>query len=193
MPMTNRPQRRPMGVTQGQQAERSYRDVRQQTDSPYRDVPEAQRLLREGTVAQAELMRPELLGRIGDTLGGLNQIGALRSGGTAVALRDLNRDFTDRIGLFASRSTMGALESGLGAQRIRNEQEQIAAQRRSALLSAIGNVVGAGIGFAIGGPPGALAGAQVGGSVGGGGGGGGRTPLTDRNIFQGQRFGGQFG
>ena len=128
---------------------------------PFRDVPRAQQLTREGVIASGELLRPEILGRIGDTLGGLNSIGALRSGGTRVALGEINREFTDRIGLIASRATLGAVDSGLSAGRLRLQKEELKAKRRSALLGAIGSVVGAGIGFAIGGPPGAAVGAQV--------------------------------
>ena len=163
---------------------------------PLRDVERAQDFTREGVIASGELLRPEILSRIGDTLGGLNEIGALRSGGTTVALQDINREFTDRIGNIASRATLGALDSGLRAGGLRLGSRQIDFQeaegkrrRKAALLGAIGSVVGAGLGFAVGGPPGAVAGATAGRKVGGGG----RKSLTDRNIFEGARFGGQFG
>ncbi len=158
---------------------------------PFRDVGRAQDLTREGVVANAELLRPELLGRIGDTLGGLNSIGALRSGGTKVALDEVNREFTDRIGNIASRATLGALDTGIRAGSLRLQDRDLQfrereskRRRKAALLGAIGSVVGAGIGFAVGGPPGAVAGAGIGGKAGGG-----RRPLTDRNIFEGQRVG----
>lgn len=141
---------------------------------PFRDVPRAQQFTREGIIASGELLRPELLTRIGDTLGGLNEIGALRSGGTKVALEEVNREFTDRFGQIASRATLGALNTGLGAGQLRlgnrglNFQEEEAKRRRkSALLGAIGSVVGAGIGFAVGGPGGAAAGGRIGGKSGG--------------------------
>ena len=133
---------------------------------PFRDVGRAQDLTREGVIASGELLRPEILGRIGDTLGGLNASGALRSGGTTVALSDLNREFTDRIGNIASRATLGAIDSGLSAGRLRFQNEEAKRKRKSALLGAIGSVVGAGIGFAIPGV-GPLVGAAVGGRVGG--------------------------
>ena len=163
---------------------------------PFRDVERAQDFTREGVIASGELLRPEILGRIGDTLGGLNEIGALRSGGTRVALGEINREFTDRIGNIASRATLGALDSGLRAGGLRLgdrdldfREAEAKRKRKAALLGAIGSVVGAGIGFAVGGPPGAAAGAAVGGRAGGGG----RKSLTDRNIFEGVRVGGQFG
>ena len=140
---------------------------------PLRDVQRAQDFTREGVIASGELLRPELLTRIGDTLGGLNSIGALRSGGTKVALEGINREFTDRFGLIASRATLGALDAGIsaGGLRLRDrrqnfEEEEAKRRRKSALLGAIGSVVGAGIGFAVGGPPGATVGASVGGKVG---------------------------
>ena len=140
---------------------------------PFADVPEAQRHVREGVLANAELLRPELLSQIGDTLGGLNSIGALRSGGTKVALDDVSRDFTDRIGSIASASTLNAVNAGLegGRQRLtardlRFREDEAKRARKSALLGAIGKVLGAGVGFAIGGPPGAAAGVTATGSGG---------------------------
>lgn len=144
------------------------------TFDPFRDVQRAQDFTREGVIASAELMRPELMQQIGDTLGGLNSIGGLRSGGTKVALEGINRDFTDRIGNIASRATLGSIDAGLGAGGLRLQDRQLDFQeeeakrrRKSALLNAIGSVVGAGIGFAVAGPPGAAAGAGVGGKAGG--------------------------
>ena len=135
---------------------------------PLGDVSRTQDLTREGVVANAELLRPELLARIGDTLGGLNSIGALRSGGTKVALDEVSRDFTDRIGSIASQATLGAIDSGLNATSLRlrdeerRQQSKEARKRRKAgLLSSIGSVVGAGRGFAVAGPPGAAAGSGV--------------------------------
>ena len=136
---------------------------------PLRDVQRAQDFTREGVIASGELLRPELLKQIGDTLGGLNSIGALRSGGTKVALEDISRDFTDRFGNIASRATLGALNAGIGAGGLRLgnrgldfQEEEAKRRRKSSLLGAIGSVVGAGIGFAVGGPPGAAVGSQIG-------------------------------
>jgi hypothetical protein len=139
---------------------------------PFADVDEAQRRTREGVIANAELMRPELMSQIGDTLGGLNSIGALRSGGTKVALDDINRQFTDRIGLISRAATQDALGTGLGAGQLRLgerrqqfEESEARRKRRASLLGSIGSVVGAGIGFLVGGPPGAAVGGTVGGKV----------------------------
>lgn len=147
--------------------------VRRREFDPLRDVGRAQEATREGVLASGELLRPELLNRIGETLGGLNQIGALRSGGTEVALQDISREFTDRFGNIATAATTGAVGAGLQASGLRLQDEERRSRekearlkRRSGLLSAIGSVVGAGVGFAVAGPPGAAAGAQAGGAVG---------------------------
>lgn len=129
---------------------------------PYRDVERAQELTREGVIAQGELLRPQLLNDIGDTLGGMNSIGALRSGGTTVALGEISRKYTDRFAQFASAATLGAIDIGVRATENRNRQREARKQRKASLLSAIGGVIGAGVGFAIGGPPGAVAGANFG-------------------------------
>ncbi len=135
--------------------------TRGRTFDPFRDVQRAQDFTREGVIASGELLRPELLSRIGDTLGGLNEIGALRSGGTKVALEGINREFTDRFGQIASRATLGALNTGisagglrLGSRGLDIEEEESERRRKAALYAAIGNVIGAGLGFAKkSGPP----------------------------------------
>ena len=120
-------------------------------------------------IAQGELLRPELLNDIGDTLGGMNSIGALRSGGTTVALGEISRKYTDRFAQFASAATLGAIDIGVRATENRNRQREARRQRKASLLSAIGGVIGAGVGFAIYGPPGAVAGANFGRQGAGGG------------------------
>ncbi len=141
---------------------------------PFRDVDEAQKRTREGVIASGELLKPQILGAIGDTIGGLNSIGALRSGGTKVALEGVQRDFTTQIGHIASQATLGAIGSGLQAGGLRQgdrslnfQEEEARRKRRASLLGAIGSVVGAGIGFAVGGPVGAAAGGKIGSAAGG--------------------------
>ena len=142
---------------------------RQTGFDPLRDVKRTQELTREGVIASGELLRPELLARIGDTLGGLNSIGALRSGGTEVALKDVSREFTDRIGNIATAATTGAVGAGIAAGGLRQQEadrrfreDEARRKRKAALLGSIGKIVGAGVGFAIAGPPGAVAGAKAG-------------------------------
>ena len=125
---------------------------------PFRDVPRAQELTREGIIASAELLRPELLEEIGTTLGGLQSIGALRSGQANVQLEKISRGFTRDIGNIASRATIGAVGAGLEARGIREREREARKRRKTSLLGAIGGVIGAGAGFALAGPPGAAAG-----------------------------------
>jgi hypothetical protein len=125
---------------------------------PFRDTRRAQDFAREGVQAFGEQLRPELMREIGSTIGGLNEIGALRSGGTAIAMDDLTRTFADRIGTFASTATLGAMGHGMeaGRQRLANRdlnfrEAEGRRNRRAALLRSIGSVLGAGIGFAVAG------------------------------------------
>lgn len=155
------PTPRILGFPARLESRKAEEEQRRKREDPFTDIERAQELTREGVIASGELLRPELLARIGDTLGGLNTIGALRSGGTEVALRDISREFTDRFGNIATAATLGAGGIGLGAADIRLRREQDKNQRRRSLLGAIGGVVGAGLGFALGGPPGAVAGSQV--------------------------------
>lgn len=139
---------------------------------PFADVKRAQDSAREGVTAFGEQLRPALLKDIGNTLGGLNSIGALRSGAVTTELGDLSREYTDRIGNFASQATLGATSQGFQAQHLRQGERDLDFReaearraRKGALLKSIGSVLGAGIGFIAAGPPGAAAGASIGGSV----------------------------
>jgi hypothetical protein len=141
---------------------------------PFADVKRAQQLAREGVEAYGEQLQPYLLKDIGSTLGSLNEIGALRSGGTQVALRDLTGEYGNRIGQFARGASLEAIGSGLAAsdarlreRALRNEEEAERRRRRGALLSSIGSVLGAGIGFIAAGPAGAATGGVAGSKIGG--------------------------
>lgn len=134
---------------------------------PYSDVPEAQNYLREGVEGFGEQLRPHILKDIGDTLGGLNSIGGLRSGGTEVALGDITEKYAAQVGAFAKEATAGGLSAGLEARRQRFREDQAKQARKAGLMKAIGSVLGAGIGFLAAGPPGAVAGAGVGGKAAG--------------------------
>lgn len=137
---------------------------------PYSDVKKAQDLSRESVQGFGETLKPGLLREIGTALGGLNSIGALRSGGANVALGDIATNYSQMIGNFAKESTGQAIGYGLEAQRLRQEKEAANQRRKGGLLKAIGGVLGAGIGFLVGGPGGAAAGLGIGSGAGGGGG-----------------------
>ena len=142
------------------------------------NVSQFQDYAREGVQAYGEMLRPEFQRQVGETLGGLNSIGALRSGGTKVALNDLSRTYADRVGAFARGATLDAIGQGAsnaynsyGAQRgafesdrnVRLAEEERKRQAKAATWRAIGSVLGAGIG-AI---PGLGTAGKVAGAVGG--------------------------
>ena len=137
---------------------------------PYADVERAQEMARTGVEGYGETLRPHLLREIGTALGGLNSIGALRSGGTTVALGDISQNYSDTIGSYAKQAQGDAMASGFEATRLRQAdraqrfaEDEAKRRRRAGLFGAIGTALGAGIGFVLGGPPGAAAGAGVGG------------------------------
>jgi len=136
-------------------------------DDPYGDVPQAQEFAMQGVEGYGEALRPHLLREIGTALGGLNEIGALRSGGANVALSDISTNYAQQIGAFAKQASGQALGYGLEAGRLRFEREQARAKKKAGLLKAIGSVLGAGIGFFASGmnPAGAAAGATIGGGA----------------------------
>lgn len=137
-------------------------------NDPYADVSQAMDFAREGVEGYGAALRPGLLREIGNTLGGLNDIGALRSGGTKVALEDIAGRYGDQVGAYAKMASGEALRSGLEAGRLRFDREEARRRRKAGFLKAIGGVLGAGIGFfAGGGPAGAVAGYKVGSGAGG--------------------------
>lgn len=142
-----------------------------QPDDIFGDVGTAQDYLREGTTAYGASLQPAILKEIGSTLGGLNSIGGLRSGGVPVALGEIGQKYADIIGQHAAQSTERGLEYGLEAHKQRFAEAEAKRRRKAGLLHAIGSVLGAGlgagIGFAVGGPPGALKGVGLGQSLGG--------------------------
>lgn len=140
---------------------------RQPRYDPFGDVGSAQEYLREGVEGYGEQLRPHLMREIGNALGGLNSVGALRSGGTTVALRDISSDYAERIGSYAKQASGAALDAGLEARRLRDQDEERRRARRASIGRAVGGLLGAGVGFFLGGgPAGAAAGARIGSSVG---------------------------
>lgn len=135
---------------------------------PYQDVGRAQDLASQGVEGYGETLKPHLMREIGNALGGLNEIGALRSGGTKVALEDISTNYAQQIGAFAKQASGEAIGYGLEAQKMRLQRDRDKQARKASLLKAIGGVLGAGVGFLVGGPPGAVAGAGVGMKAGGG-------------------------
>lgn len=134
-------------------------------NDPFSYVPEAQDLLRESVTGFGEQLQPAILKDIGSTLGGLNEIGGLRSGGTKVALQDIAGKYGAMVGAYAKEATGAGLSAGLEARRQKFAEDQARAARRAGLMKAIGSVLGAGVGFFAAGPGGAAAGAKAGSSI----------------------------
>jgi hypothetical protein len=148
-------------------ANQTYRPV-----DPYADVRRSQSLAREGVIGFGETLRPEILREIGTTLGGLQGIGALRSGATTTALKDISERYGGMVGSYAKQATLSAMGTGLEAGRLRVGQreqrfreEEAERRRKRSLWSAIGSVLGAGVGF-VAGPAGAEVGRRLGERIG---------------------------
>ena len=118
-----------------------------------------------------EILRPELMQTIGSALGGLNQIGALRSGATVTALNDITTNYADRVGAYATQTAGQGAQLGLGQYDREMAERQRKREERASLLRTLGSALGAGIGFFTGGPAGAAAGFKAGQYLTGNGGG----------------------
>lgn len=129
---------------------------------PLDEVSRVQDLSREGVEGYGEQLRPHLMREIGTALGGLNSIGALRSGASTRALHDISIDYGQQVGAFAKQATRENIGYGLETARLQFERGLAKQQRRAGLMKAIGGVLGAGVGFLTGGPAGAVAGAAAG-------------------------------
>lgn len=109
---------------------------------PLQFVPKTQQLAKTGVEGFGQAASPYLTRQIGTALGGLNSIGALRSGAVPVAMGDIATDYGKEVGGYAK---MAAGES-LGAGLVANEQDlmkqQMDQQRKSSLLGAIGGALG---------------------------------------------------
>lgn len=137
-------------------------------NSPFSYVPEAQDYLRESVIGYGETLQPQVLKDVGSALGGLNEIGGLRSGGAKVALEDISSKYGAMVGAYAKEASAAGVGYGLEARRQKFTEDQARRRRKAGLLKAIGSVLGAGIGFiASGGNPLAVA---AGARIGGGGG-----------------------
>lgn len=142
--------------------------TRPKGNDPFSYVPEAQDFLREGVEGYGATLQPMVLKDVGNALGGLNEIGGLRSGGATVALNDISSKYGAMVGAYAKQATEAGVGYGLEARRQKFAEDQAKRARHAGLLRAIGSVLGAGVGFLAAGPPGAAVGANVGGRVGGG-------------------------
>lgn len=90
--------------------------------------------------------------QVGQMLGNLNSIGALRSGGVEAGINDAMTKYGRQIGDYASMTATTAAGQGQeenAAQIERNfRQQQLDAANRNSVFGDIGQLLGAGLGFA---------------------------------------------
>ena len=141
------------------------------------DIDKGQQTLEGGVEGYGDILRPELMQQIGTALGGLNSIGALRSGATVTALNDIGTNYAQQVGAFAKTAASEGAQIGLAARDRITAAKRARDARRAALLGSIGSVLGAGIGFEAGGPAGASLGSQAGSAVTGG------NPVADNESY----------
>lgn len=130
------------------------------------NIGKFQGALAGGVEGYADIAGQDFRKAVGNTLGDLNSIGALRSGATVTSLNDLTTNYGRQIGDYAKMASaegarMGQEEYDANIERkYRSDAEKRA--RRQSLLGSIGTVLGGVGGFMVGGPAGAMAGAKIG-------------------------------
>jgi len=86
--------------------------------------------------------------QVGTMLGGLNSIGALRSGAVPVAAGDIASAYGTQVGAAAKQAAGESLGAGLAANEQDLMRQQMEEQRRASLLGSIGSALGFGAGIA---------------------------------------------
>lgn len=123
------------------------------TFDPGSDVTPYQDLYRESVEGYGNIAGADLRREIGTTLGGLNSIGALRSGAVPTELGEISERYANRIGDYASMATgeaVGAAQRGHALQRgdfesdrdVFLDEEERKRRRSGGLLRAIGQGLG---------------------------------------------------
>lgn len=129
-----------------------------------------------GVKGFADMALQDFSKNVGETLGGINAIGGLRSGAVPAALNDLTTNYARQIGDYAATASAKAAELGQNENDLEIERrardKANARGRRASFLGGVGTLLGAGAGFLLGGPAGLSVGAGLGGKVGTAAGGG---------------------
>jgi hypothetical protein len=107
-------------------------------------VDQAQQAAQKGVEGFGQVAQRPLTRQIGTMLGGLNSIGALRSGAVPVAAQDIAETYGNQVGGYAKMAAGESLGAGLAANEQDLLRQQLDQQRKSSLLGAIGQ----GLGFA---------------------------------------------
>src|SRR5690348_2312313 len=110
--------------------------------NPLQFVPAAQKLAQTGVEGFGQVASPYLTRQVGTALGGLNSIGALRSGAVPTALGDIATDYGKEVGGYAKMAAGESLGAGLAANEQALLKQQLDQQRKSSLLGAIGSALG---------------------------------------------------
>ena len=109
-------------------------------------VGQFQNFAREGVQGYGDIAGQDFRKNVGEMLGNLNSIGALRSGGVTSGLNDLTTNYGRQIGDYAKMATQAAIGQGQEqAQRERELAYRQAAEaraRRQSTLGTIGKIVG---------------------------------------------------
>jgi len=110
--------------------------------NPFQYVPAAQQAAQKGVEGFGQAASPYLTRQVGTALGGLNSIGALRSGAVPTALSDIATDYGKEVGGYAKMAAGESLGAGLAANEQDLLKQQLDQQRKSSLLGAIGGALG---------------------------------------------------
>lgn len=105
-------------------------------------VSQAQQAAQKGVEGFGQVAQRPLTRQIGTALGGLNSIGALRSGAVPVAAQDIAETYGNQVGGYAKMAAGESMGAGLAANEQDLLKQQMDNQRKSSLLGAIGSALG---------------------------------------------------
>lgn len=118
---------------------------------PNQAIPVYQNLAKQGVEAMGQQSAFDFRKELGQYLGGLNSIGALRSGAVLTGANDIMDTYSRNFANAASQATLGAM--GYGQQRVAEQldsQTQAANRKqanKSSVMSGVGTLLGAGLGL----------------------------------------------
>lgn len=122
------------------------------------NVRELQDLKRESVEAIGARLAPQFRREVGRLLGGLQSIGALRSGAVTAGIGRASERFGEQVGIAAREATGDVFGTALGLEELAFRRSEAEKARRSSFLGGVGRFVSRGVaGFIAGGPAGAAA------------------------------------
>lgn len=127
-----------------------------------------QDMAREGVQGYGNMIGADLQKSIGTMLGGMNSIGALRSGAVPVAAGDIMGQYGREVGNYASMATRDAIGMGQEQASLESERDYRARSdrraRKGGLFGTLGKLAG-GVAGSVLGPVGAAIGSRLAGAV----------------------------